>query len=113
MPFIRTTTNLSIPEKTLRELKRDFGEAISLVRGKTESYLMLEFRGDAYMTYQGDESPLAMVEVQLLGRADESDLKALTARLTEILGEKLGIKPERVYVNHSFYENWGAGGSLV
>lgn len=114
MPFIRTTTNVHITEEKELILKSEFGKAISLVSGKAECYLMLAFEGDRMMAYQGDnKAPLAMVEVQLLGESDSSELNALTAALTRTLGEVLGIDASRVYVNHSFYSYWGVGGHNV
>ncbi len=114
MPFIRTTTTEHItPEKEIM-LKEDFGKAISLVSGKAECYLMLDFRGDAMMAYQGDnKTPLAMVEVQLLGESDPKELDMLTAALTDSLNRILGIDPLRIYINHSFYTYWGVGGHNV
>ena len=114
MPFIRTTTTEHItPEKEIM-LKEEFGKAISLVSGKAECYLMLSFAGDTMMAYQGDnKTPMAMVEVQLLGECDAGELDNLTGALTASLEKILGINPARIYVNHAFYTHWGVGGHNV
>ncbi len=114
MPFIRTTTNAHITKENELILKSKFGKAISLISGKSECYLMLAFEGDVMMAYRGDNTtPLAMVEVQLLGESDPKELDALTEALTKTLGEVLGIDAGRVYVNHSFYTYWGVGGHNI
>lgn len=114
MPFIRMTTSEKITKEKELELKADFGRAISLVSGKAECYLMLAFHDSVMMAYQGDnETPLAMIEVQLLGESDSGELDMLTAALTESVGRVLGIVPSRIYVNHSFYKHWGVGGHNV
>ena len=111
MPFIRATTNVKIEKKNEIAIKEDFGKAISLVSGKAECYLMIELSGERFMAYQGDEkTPLAMVEVQLLGECDSDELDLLTAAISESLNARLGIPKDRIYVNHSFYEYWGVGG---
>ena len=113
MPFIRTTTTETITKEKAEILKEKLGSAIALIRGKSEAYLMLEFKGDALMAFAGDSAtPLAMVEVQLLGNAREDDLAALNARVTDILGEELGVPKGRIYVNFSHYERWGSGGEM-
>lgn len=114
MPFIRLTTSEEITKEKELLLKSDFGRAISLVSGKAECYLMIALHGSVAMAYQGDnETPLAMIEVQLLGESDAGELNELTAALTESVGRVLGIEPSRVYVNHSFYKYWGVGGHNV
>ena len=114
MPFIRTTTSEEITKEKEQRLKEEFGRAISLVSGKAECYLMLAFHDSVKMAYQGDnETPLAMIEVQLLGESDAGELDRLTAALTKAASEVLMIDPARVYVNHSFYTHWGVGGHNV
>lgn len=113
MPFIRTTTNVKITDEKVEALKADFGRDIALVSGKAECYLMVAFADDVRMAYQGDMSPCAMVEVNLLGKADRKELDSLTAAITKSIEEKLGISPNRVYVNYLEYEVWGVGGANV
>ena len=114
MPFIRTTTSEKITKERELDLKADFGRAISLVSGKAERHLMLAFHDSVKMAYQGDnETPLAMIEVQLLGESDAGELDMLTAALTESVRRVLGIDPTRIYVNHSFYKHWGVNGHNV
>ena len=113
MPFIRVSTNVKTENKEIA-IKKGLGEAISLVSGKSECYLMVEIRGGSFMAYQGDEkTPLAMVEVQLLGASDPKELDSLTAAITDLLNRELGIPKERVYVNHLFFEYWGVDGHNV
>lgn len=113
MPFIRTTTTETITKEKAEILKEKLGCAIALIPGKSEAYLMLEFKGDAAMAFRGDSTtPLAMVEVQLLGSASVEYLDALNKRVTEILEDTLGVPKDRIYVNFSHYERWGSGGEL-
>lgn len=110
MPFIRVSTNVKTEKKEIA-IKKGLGEAITLISGKTERYLMVEIRGGSFMAFDGDEStPVAMVEVQLLGAADPAELNRLTAAITALLERELDIPADRIYVNHLFFEHWGLNG---
>ncbi len=114
MPFIRTSANVKITKDEANQLKCDFGSAISLVSGKNEGQLMLAFHGSTTMSFKGDDiTPTAMIEVELLGESATEELNLLTAALTESVQRTLGISPEKIYVNYSFYKYWGVSGQNV
>ena len=91
MPMIVTHTTEEITKEKKAALIRALGEAITLLPGKTEAYLMLEFQGGCEMAFHGDtELPLAFVEVKLLGKSTKPAYEALTARICDVLKEILG-----------------------
>ena len=111
MPFINTKVNIPIPQEKEAAIKEKLGKAIALIPGKTEQWLMLNFSENCHLWFQGEnDAPMAMVEVEIFGSADGSDCSRLTARICEILGEELGIVPDRVYVNYTFSTAWGWNG---
>ncbi|MBQ3888097.1 MAG: hypothetical protein II735_09005 [Clostridia bacterium] len=110
MPFINTKVNVSISQEQEQTLKTQFGKAIALI-GKSESWLMLNFEDNGKLWFKGSDSPAAIAEVSLYGRASAASYDALTARLTEILSTVLGITPGRIYVKYSEIEYWGMAGS--
>ena len=113
MPYIhlRTTEQISPEQKT--SLKSAFGDAISLLPGKSEAWLMVDIEEGACLFLAGDgDRPLAMVEVELLGAADAASYEKLTARITEILAS-VGIAPDGIYVKYAEVGTWGfAGGNF-
>ena len=114
MPFIRTTVSKKVSDSEAALIKEAYGRDIALVSGKAECYLMLSIEDGVRMAYQGDmETPAAMVEVQLLGAADPTELNSLTAAITKTLNDVLSIDPSRIYVNYTAFEHWGVGGANV
>ena len=95
MPFISTKTNVSISKDQETALKTQFGSAISLI-GKSEAWLMLDFQDDCKLWFKGSDSPAAIAEVKLYGRASAASYDALTAKLTEIISSVLGIPAGRI-----------------
>lgn len=111
MPFIETKTNKKISPASEAKLRAAFGEAISLVEGKSERWLMLNFCDDCRMSFGGGTEPLALVSVELFGAARPEEYDALTEKLTALVSEELGIAPERIYVKYSELYHWGFAGS--
>ena len=112
MPFIRTTTNEKLSNEQVKSLSAEFGKAIELIPGKSEKWLMLAFEDGIRMAFGGkSDGGMAMVEVQLLGSAERESLDALTAALTSVVSSVIGIAPESVYINYTYFDTWGFGGS--
>ena len=109
MPYIETTANISIPGKKEQIIKERMGQAIELI-GKTESWLMLSFRGNASMYFQGSDEPCAICHVKLFGAGTEETYARFTGALTDILREELELDPNRVYVTYEEIGTWGWNG---
>ena len=113
MPYIATTTNVSISSRKKEAIKERMGQAIELIPGKTESWLMLSFRDNVHMYFKGDDEPCAIMQVKLFGTADEEAYAKLTEALTDIIREELDIDPDRIYVAYEEINTWGwNGGNL-
>ncbi|MDD6022610.1 MAG: phenylpyruvate tautomerase MIF-related protein [Acutalibacteraceae bacterium] len=111
MPFISTKTNTQITKEKEEAVKAKLGKAISAL-GKSEGWLMLEFRDDCRLWFKGkNDRPLAMVEVSLFGAAGRAAYEKMTAEITDILSSELGIAPGDIYVKYEEVENWGWNGS--
>lgn len=113
MPYIQTMTNVGISGKKEQTIKQRMGEAIELIPGKSESWLMLSFRDDVHMYFRGEDEPCAICQVKLYGSASEEAYAELTGALTDILSEELEIEPDHIYVTYDEIGTWGwNGGNL-
>lgn len=112
MPYIDSKVSIKITDEQEKELKTRFGKAIELLPGKSERWLMTGFADNYHLYFGGDNSrPTAYVEVSILGEGDGVSFNALTAEITKIFGEVLGIAPELVYIKYSGTQYWGWNGS--
>ncbi len=109
MPLITAKVSTEISKEKEIALKTQFGKAIELI-GKSESWLMVEFRDNCRLYFKGKSEPCAMIEVDLFGRASDSGYDALTEKITEIVEAELGISKSRIYVKYSEIEHWGYSG---
>lgn len=107
MPYIHTKTNTLISAEKEAVLKTEFGKAISLIPGKSEQWLMLDFTDNERIWLAGDNSPAAMLEVEVFGKASDSAYDLLTEKLTDIISAELGIESSRVYVKYDEIDHWG------
>lgn len=112
MPFINSKVSVKMSQEKKERVKARLGEAITLIPGKSENWLMVGF-DDAYDLYfQGNQdSPTAFVEVKVYGGASRSVFSQLTGAICDIFEEELNIPKNRIYVKYEEVENWGWNGS--
>ena len=112
MPFINSKVNVKTTETQQKELKTRLGEAISIIPGKSESWLMVNLEDDGKMYFRGDDSdPIAYICVNIYGHVNEEAFDRMTAELTKIYGEVLGVKPDHMYVKYYASMHWGWNGN--
>ena len=112
MPYIKTTVSNEISPAAQEALKTKLGQAIALILGKTERWLMLEFQDNARMYFQGGNgADYAFVQVSLFGGASDAAYDRLTAAISEILNEELAIDRANIYITYQPLEHWGWNGS--
>lgn len=110
MPFISTKSNFKIPKEKQETVKAKLGQAISLIPGKSEAYLMLAFE-NADMYFKGQAfDKIIFAEVKIFGTADRNSLDKLTSELCNIYEQELGVPGSNVYVKYEEVENWGYNG---
>ena len=111
MPYIRTTVSKTITDEARESLKAKLGQAIALIPGKSEAWLMLAFEDNVNMYFKGDgEKDYAYLEVSLFGSTSDAAYDRLTAALSEIINEELGIDRENVYIKYETTDHWGWNG---
>ena len=112
MPFIDSKVSVKVSKEQEKELKTRLGQAISLIPGKSEQWLMTGFQDEYHLYFRGDDSePMAFIEVRLFGGPDKAAFTRMTAEVTKIFGEVLGIAPDHMYIKYSATMDWGWNGS--
>lgn len=110
MPFININTNVPVDKAQEIAVKTRLGQAVTLLPGKSEQWLMVGFEPETPLYFRGDgEAKIAFVEVSVYGRIARAAADKLTAAITGILREELGI--EQVYIKYGEVEIWGFNGS--
>lgn len=111
MPFIDSKVSVSISKEQEVALKERLGEAISIIPGKSESWLMTGFEDNYHLYFRGDNSkPCAFVEVKVFGSENPSAFDRLTAEITRIFGDVLDIDADHIYIKYEAVNNWGWNG---
>ncbi len=112
MPYINSKVNVALSEEDKEVLKTKLGDAISLIPGKTESWLMLGFEDECSLYFKGKcNTKIAFIEVKILGRASKRDYELLTAEISKIYKEVLGISQDKIYIKYEEAEHWGWNGT--
>ena len=56
------------------------------------------------------DHPLALVDLSAYSGAAADPYRALTGKVSALLAEELGLKPDRIYVKYSSTPDWGWNG---
>lgn len=110
MPFISVKTNVAVCAEKQDAIKSRLGQAMGMI-GKSESWLMLSFE-ECTMYFKGEkDAPMAFCNVMLHGAASDDAYQKLTAEVTRIFSEELGIAPSQFYIKYEEVAHWGWNGS--
>lgn len=105
MPFIDVKLSCALTEVQEAALKTELGRAISLIPGKAESSLMIQFTDCCRLWFGGEkEGPFAFVNVMVLGSADRKSYSDFTDRVIGVFKKELQVK--RIYVKFEEVPNW-------
>jgi len=112
MPFIGSKVSVKISKEKEEIIKKKLGEAIELIPGKSETFLMIGFE-DEYSLYFGGEKleKGAFIEVKIFGKASKDAYAKLTAAICNIYEEELEIPQNKIYVKYEEVDNWGWNGN--
>lgn len=111
MPFIDSKVSVTISQEQEAELVKRLGQAISLIPGKSESWLMTGFEENYHLYFRGENNtPTAFVEVKVFGSENKAAFSALTAEICNIFQDVLKIPSDHVYVKYEVVANWGWNG---
>ena len=114
MPFIKVKVSCEITDEQEKTLKTRFGKAISLVSGKSEEYLLLEFEDKCRLWLRGEcDPPVAYIEAAIFGNEDHRGFDDFTAEATGAITDVLGIRPDRVYIKFEDIAAWGVAGRYI
>lgn len=111
MPFIGSKVSVKISKEKEEIIKKKLGEAIKLIPGKSETFLMVGFE-DNYSLYFGGEKleKGAFIEVKIFGKSSKDAYDALTAEICNIYEKELNIPQDKIYVKYEEVANWGWNG---
>lgn len=110
MPYIHVATNTQIPADARETVKARLGQDATIL-GKSESWLMVGFTENQPLYFKGTPDPAAIVSVDLYGDAGADAYQRMTAAVTKLLGDTLGIPAARIFVKYQPYEHWGWNGN--
>ena len=111
MPFIDAKVSRKITKEEELELKTRLGQAISVIPGKSEQWLMTGFQDEYHLYFRGDDSePMAFIEVRIYGGPNRDAFERMTKEITKIFGEVLGIAADHMYIKYSATPDWGWNG---
>lgn len=106
MPTLQISSNVDIADS--KSLAREASKLVASMLGKPESYVMVLVRPRCDMLFAGNDAPTALLSLVSLGMP-ESKIKSYSEQLCGFIESRLGIAPNRIYINFESppYSHWG------
>ena len=112
MPLLRITTNQTVAPETQTGTLKALSAEVATLLGKSENYVMTAWLPEASMTFGGQTTPAAYIELDSIGLTPDQ-AKQLSQTLCTTIAEHIGIEPGAIYIK--FYDApralWGWNGS--
>jgi len=100
MPLLTITINISLDDESAQTLCSKASAHVATLLGKPESYVMISLHHGTTMSFAGDASPCAMLELKSLGLPEQQTAE-LSESLCDFLNQQAGIPTERIYIQFS------------
>ena len=111
MPLLKIQTNQAVDADLQNALVRKASQQVAEMLGKPERYVMVSLEHNPAMLFGGSDQPLAYLELKSIG-LPASKTGDFSRRLSELLGEELGLPADRIYIEFADAERhlWGWNG---
>ena len=111
MPLLTIETNISLDDQDAQALCSKASAQAAKLLGKPESYVLIAIRPGSIMSFGGNDSPCAMVELKSLGLPEQLTV-SFSESLCEFISAETGIPGSRIYIQFSNPERhmWGWNG---
>ena len=112
MPLLKLETTAVLSEEKRKALLVSLSKAVAETIGKPEQYVMVT-ASQAAMVMSGKPGDAAFVDIRSIGGLSDDVNPRLSQQICKLLGDSLGILPDRVYLNFTDVDagNWGWNGS--
>lgn len=114
MPLLQINlTVLSVSQDVLDQVHNQSADILAEQIGKSVEYAMVLVRTGESISFAKDNvSPCAYLEVKNVGKLSPKLTERLTSKLSTLIYEKLGVSPDRIYIEfqESVRHLWGWNG---
>jgi len=97
MPYLQIQTNVEVTTEKQTKLLKAASHTVASALNKSENYVMIALQTDIPMLFAGSDEPLAFVQLQSLGLA-EQQTEDLSQVLCDFVEQHLNIAKARVYI---------------
>ena len=113
MPMTRLQTSAAVDDTRRAALLKALSRGVAGVLGKPEGYMMVVLEAGTPMLLGGDDAPCALAEVRSVGAISPEQARSLSATVSDLLDEHLGVPAGRTYLNMEGVPGsmWGYSGS--
>jgi len=100
MPVLTITTNAKSENEIQTSLLQEISSSVAQMIGKPERYVMVSLTHNDNMVFAGNSEALAYLEFKSIA-LPENETTKFSQHLCELIANKLGVNPDRIYIEFS------------
>ena len=114
MPFMKVKLSCPLSLKAEMELKSRLGKAVSLIPGKQEDCLLIDFEADCRLWLGGSNlESVAYIETDVFENETHFGYEDFSSCVTSAFSEILGIRQDHIFIKFEDIAAWAANGTLI
>ena len=115
MPVLTIRSTAPIDDDAIASLLTAGSASLATTMGQPEAYVMTLFERADAMTMAGTTEPSCLIDVRSVVELSAEQTKTITGELCALMNDRLGVGPERVFVNFTDFRRpmWGFNGSTL
>ncbi len=98
MPLLKIETNVPVDDS--QAMTTDCSRTVAEMLGKPERYVMVSLQHNPAMLFDGNDAPLAYLELKSLGLPEDRTAD-FSATLCALMNKHLGVPADRTYIEFS------------
>jgi len=112
MPLLKLETTVALADDKKQALLASLSQIVAGTIGKPEQYVMVVL-SPAAILMSGKPGDAAFVDIRSIGGLDGNVNQQLAQKISKLLGEFIGVPPDRIYMNFTDVPggNWGWNGN--
>lgn len=113
MPYINSRLTVKLSEEQEKNLKKQMGEIITVIPGKSEEWLMVSFDDNKTIYFRGKKmEKAAFIEVKIFGTTETQYKNEVTDLICSLYERELNIPKDSIYITFSEVSDWGFNGEM-
>lgn len=113
MPYVHISVSPTMQAEEKQTLWDDIAQILPILPGKSRENSMIHIDDGQFLVMGEKEIPAAFVEIRVYKSSPAAAKEQFAAALTALLGNRLGVPADHVYMNFMELDHWVVNAAIL